>query len=631
METLQKWKDEYWQLEVDISEVKQNELKRKLEDQLEKEQEKRRRLENEVETLKKANKKLTKQTIYGSSIGRGPSTRTWQSYSRQQQLNKKKKMASELKSTLEICGEQHFKAHSIEVENIDTNKREILDLDTSVYIPKPMDNSSDKDRLHTITLIKDKFTISNAAYHELSLTSNLPNSNQIKTLTQSLNKEFDITSAPNGITGVQQSLVARVEARLRHLIIKMSDIHKIRIKLTGDGTQIARGLTIINVAFTVLEEGNEATSVTGNHSVAIFKMAENYENLAAALEDICNEGKQLKSITIDDKSYEIETYLGGDLKFLAMVCGIDAANCEHACVWCKCPRLQRWDMSQEWSISDITKGARTVEEIARFASMKQQKFNCSRKPLFSFIPIHRVIIDTLHLFLRISDVLINLLIRDLRTADGINRDGDKYIKVYEQFLNDKCKIRFHWSTDKISKSLKWRDLTGPEQIRLFENINIPFLFPNLSNKDQLQELWNKFYNTIRELNKKECDPSNFETKAKEWVRLFITIYQKKDVTPYMHAMAQHVPEFLQLHKGNIVQFTQQGLEKLNDVSTKIYQRLSNHRDHEALKQMLQKMNRIELLRDQGYERDIRKQKCSVCKDTTHNKRTCPKRDSNDKQ
>ena len=482
METLQKWKDEYWQLEVDISEVKQNELKRKLEDQLEKEQEKRRRLENEVKTLKKANKKLTKQIIYGSSIGRGPSTRTWQSYSRQQQLNKKKKMASELKSTLEIC-EQHFKAHSIEVENIDTNKREILDLDTSVYTPKPMDNSSDKDRLHTITLIKDKFTISNAAYHELSLTSNLPNSNQIKTLTQSLNKEFDITSAPNGITGVQQSLVAHVEARLRHLIIKMPDIHKIHIKLTGDGTQIARGLTIINVAFTVLEEGNEATSVIGNHSVAIFKMAENYENLAAALEDICNEGKQLKSITINDKSYEIETYLGGDLKFLAMVCGIDAANCEHACVWCKCPRLQRWDMSQEWSISDTTKGARTVEEIARFASMKQQKFNYSQKPLFSFIPIHRVIIDTLHLFLRISDVLINLLIRDLRTADGINRGGDKYIKVYEQFLNDKCKIRFHWNTDKISKSLKWRDLTGPEQIRLFENINIPFLFPNLPNKD----------------------------------------------------------------------------------------------------------------------------------------------------
>ena len=49
-------------------------------------------------------------------------------------------------------------------------------------------------------------------------------------------------------------------------------------------------------------------------------------------------------------------------------------------------------------------------------------------------------------------MLINLLIRYLRTADGINSDGDKYIKIYEQFLNDKCKIRFHWNTDKTSKS-----------------------------------------------------------------------------------------------------------------------------------------------------------------------------------
>ena len=74
---------------------------------------------------------------------------------------------------------------------------------------------------------------------------------------------------------------------------------------------------IINVAFIVLEEGNQATSVLGNHSVAIFKMAENCDDLAAVLEDICNKGKQLKNMTIIDKSYEIEN-LGGDLKFLAI-------------------------------------------------------------------------------------------------------------------------------------------------------------------------------------------------------------------------------------------------------------------------------------------------------------------------
>ena len=32
----------------------------------------------------------------------------------------------------------------------------------------------------------------------------------------------------------------------------------------------------MNIAFTILEEGDQAYSVLGNHSVAIFKMAETY-------------------------------------------------------------------------------------------------------------------------------------------------------------------------------------------------------------------------------------------------------------------------------------------------------------------------------------------------------------------
>ena len=579
--------------------------------------------------MKSANKQLTKQAISANSTGRGPSSRVWQSYSRQQQLNKKKKLASEIQTALQFCEEQRFKPCNIEIENIDTNKREILNLDSSTYRLKQIENdNNDKDRLCAVTLVKDKFTISDVAYHELSMVSDLPNFNQVRTVTHSLNKEFDIKAAPNGITGVQQSLTARVKARIRNLIFKTPDIQKSHVKLTGDGTQIARGLTIVNIAFTILEEGDQAYSVLGNHLVAIFKMAETYENLAAALEDICNEGKEMRSITTDDKWYEIETYLGGDLKFLAMVCGNDAANCEHACIWCKCPTSARWDMSQEWSITDIAKGARTIDEIAEFASMKHHKFNCSRKSLFPFIPIHRVIIDTLHLFLRICDVLINLLIRDLRTVDKINKtksNDDKYINIYEAFLNNQCKIRFHWMTDKTSRSLKWRDLTGPEQIRLFSNIKIPSLFPSLPRKDEIQQLWAKFYFIIQELNKKDCDPRKFEVDAKEWARLFISVYQTKNVTPYMHAFAMHVPEFLRLHHGNISIFSQQGLEKLNDVSTKHFQRSSNHRNEEALKQMLQKANQIEILRDNGYERSKRPQQCSICKSTSHNKRTCPLR------
>ena len=102
----------------------------------------------------------------------------------------------------------------------------------------------------------------------------------------------------------------------------------------------------------------------------------------------------------------------------------------------------------------------------------------------------RVVIDSLHLFLRISDVLTNLLIRDIRILDGIEASSNTTmahnIKAYESFLNEKCKIKFKFYVDKNSKKLGWRDLTGPEKTRLFKNIDIPSLFPMHEKNTQVQ-------------------------------------------------------------------------------------------------------------------------------------------------
>jgi len=40
--------------------------------------------------------------------------------------------------------------------------------------------------------------------------------------------------------------------------------------------------------------------------------------------------------------------------------------------------------------------------------------------MFSFIPMHCVVVNS-HLFLRMVDVFINLLLRDLRIVDGIEK------------------------------------------------------------------------------------------------------------------------------------------------------------------------------------------------------------------
>ena len=156
-------------------------------------------------------------------------------------------------------------------------------------------NNSGKERpgcttasLHFTLYVKDTFSISNQAYHELSI---LPASNQVKKLASTLNSNFEISSTPNGIVGVQQSLWKCLAFHLSHLVKQYQAMKKqlpspIKVKLTGDGTQIARGFSVVNFAFTILEEGQNACSAKGNHTIAILKVSENYDDLAAGLEDI---------------------------------------------------------------------------------------------------------------------------------------------------------------------------------------------------------------------------------------------------------------------------------------------------------------------------------------------------------
>ena len=63
---------------------------------------------------------------------------------------------------------------------------------------------------------------------------------------------------------------------------------------------------------------------------------------------------------------------------------------------------------------------------------------------------------------------------------------------WESYLNDTLKIPFHWFVCKDSKKLKWRDLTGPEKIRLFRSVDIIKLLPNHPKAKAISELWKKF-------------------------------------------------------------------------------------------------------------------------------------------
>ncbi|CAH3150161.1 unnamed protein product, partial [Pocillopora meandrina] len=172
--------------------------------------------------------------------------------------------------------------------------------------------------------------------------------------------------------------------------------------------------------------------------------------------------------------------------------------------------------------------------------------------------------------------------------------------------NERFDISKKWSI--TDKSLGARDL----QEIVFHNV------------DKLQALWGNFIDIMGDLklNYTTDDAiSSLKDKIKKWFQKFLDLYQAKDVTPYMHSLYAHVPEFLKLYQ-NLAYYTQQGMEKYNDTASKDYFRSSNHRGVSALKQLFLKKHRIQLLEVAGLERVKESYNCGNCSTSGHTIKTC---------
>ena len=159
---------------------------------------------------------------------------------------------------------------------------------------------------------KDRFNISNEAYHELSMILNesMPRSYIVKKRIKELIESFNIKPMDGSISGFEQS----VKELLPQVILRQFDNENfdipevIRIKLSGDGTWLGSKLHVIIFTFT-LPDFPDAKSSSGNTLLAIFKSSESYENLKIALHNIFNECKDLSYVKVHDKIYPLAFYL----------------------------------------------------------------------------------------------------------------------------------------------------------------------------------------------------------------------------------------------------------------------------------------------------------------------------------
>ena len=142
----------------------------------------------------------------------------------------------------------------------------------------------------------------------------------------------------------------------------------------------------------------------------------------------------------------------------------------------------------------VVNPARTIEENIRLSELPKSKtkYNVSHKPLFMLIPLTHVVIDNIHLFLCVSDILIDRLIIEMKRHDAIdkikkltsfNPVKHRHLHVFEEFVASLNIINFRFFVGQNSKMLKHRSLTGPEKLKAFRNIQIPEMLPKFNEEE----------------------------------------------------------------------------------------------------------------------------------------------------
>ena len=143
----------------------------------------------------------------------------------------------------------------------------------------------------------------------------------------------------------------------------------------------------------------------------------------------------------------------------------------------------------------------------------------------------RVVVDNLHMFLRVADTLIDLLIAELRHCDAIDkvhklhsldRSEQTHLAAFEIALKGIGISGYTFWVGRESKKLKWRTLTGPEKLIDFRNLRIADILGDTEEVRQIESLWNELLvvNSCLLARPEEITNASiqmFEVKAKAFV------------------------------------------------------------------------------------------------------------------
>ena len=170
----------------------------------------------------------------------------------------------------------------------------------------------------------------------------------------------------------------------------------------------------------------------------------------------------------------------------------------------------------------------------------------------------------------------------------------------EKYLNDlKIKIKINKPFYIKDKKIELSSLMGPQKERLFQLINLEdYAYQHVKINDVVK-IWKDFWIIFKEVRNNNLSPIEIKLRTYEWWSTFRKVYHESHETPYIHVFVNHLHELAEIH-DDVNSYNQQGLEKLNDLTTTYYFRNTN-RNQNYIKQMIDKRNRLELYSTYNYK------------------------------
>ncbi|RIB26438.1 hypothetical protein C2G38_2163391 [Gigaspora rosea] len=218
---------------------------------------------------------------------------------------------------------------------------------------------------------------------------------------------------------------------------------------------------------------------------------ENYEVLAKVGKLFASQLADLKENGIIDNDgiyWSIEFYFSGDWRFTYLIMGQNAPNSEYFCLFCEYNAKSRYNMDLAWPPTGNTKA------------------------LFSVIDLLNYIPDELHLLLRILDVLMECLFKDLFKKNDFERNLKGRIEKKMSDLN----IHFKFYYNSARSNWSWTSLIGPNKKKLLQHFPVSEFISGICgiNIENLCRKFYQLYELLRKPTHTEEEILKFEEDAK---------------------------------------------------------------------------------------------------------------------